>query len=73
MNQSEQRSIEELCAPGHAQHMATIKQDEWLKNTLASADKRKMADEEQLAADVDAFRKTGRWPARKAPKKGRHS
>jgi len=66
--QHPERSVEELCAPGHALHMERIKQDEWLSDLIALDEERKRLFHEELEADVAKFRETGKWPKRRAKK-----
>lgn len=61
-----EKTVQELCAPGHAYHMMAISQDKWLKDTLAKYDQMRAEDDKRLNEDVMKFRETGKWPKRQA-------
>lgn len=61
------KTVEELCAPGHDFHMQRIGQREWLADLIALDEERKRLFHEQLEEDVAKFRETGKWPKRKTP------
>lgn len=60
----QEKTAEELCAAGHAQHMLRVGQNGWVNQLMKRADERKAQDEKNLEEDCAKFRETGKWPAR---------